>query len=102
MKKFKHTPEPWRNKLGFREHVRFIYGGSKTIAELGAGPKGPREANACRIVECVNGCEGIADPSAVKDLLAACEGVAKCFSNDSEVWTEVRAVFAAIAKAKGE
>jgi hypothetical protein len=29
------------------------------------------EANAARIVACVNACEGIADPGAVPDLLAA-------------------------------
>lgn len=36
----------------------------------------PTEANARRIVDCVNACEGIADPSAVPELVAALQFLA--------------------------
>jgi len=44
-----HTPEPWTNSRGLAK----AYG----------------EANAARIVACVNACEGLADPSVVPELL---------------------------------
>lgn len=47
-----------------------IYAGKREIAALPAANE-EYKANAERIVACVNGCEGIADPSAVKDLLEA-------------------------------
>ena len=54
----KHTPEPW--------HVdgAAIIGGGEILALACS-----TAANAERIVACVNGCAGIADPSAVADDL---------------------------------
>lgn len=55
------------------------------------------EANARRIVACVNACEGIADPSVVRELLAALEGFLHA---DPDVFAdELAAARAAIARA---
>ena len=83
-----HTPEPWDHQnctvfaLDERRCVnRFsalVQGG---IVRLGANvtfgtptvrtSDAELEANARRIVECVNACEGIADPSVVPEMVEA-------------------------------
>ncbi len=69
----KHTPTSkgtWNvavTKLG----VIVVVDDTTVIAEVGAeGEKG--QANAHRIVECVNACEGL-NPQAFRDLLEVCE-----------------------------
>ena len=59
--------------------------------------KDPWEANARRIVDCVNACEGIADPSVVPDLLAALEGLCERVSAE-----KIEQASALIARAKGD
>ena len=79
MSKINHTPTPW-----WADEV-YIYGGSgdcgfyPRIADTSVadgdecGMSGDEsDANAARIVRCVNGCSGIADPArSVPDLIAA-------------------------------
>lgn len=72
----KHTPGPWHQK-----HTVGIFDGFGReilwIDVRGAlGDIDTREANAARIVACVNACEGI-NPEAVKDLLEALEAIKK-------------------------
>jgi hypothetical protein len=56
-----YTPGPWMN------HGQYVVTGS------GEGPIDAKsEPDACRIVACVNACDGI-NPEAVPDLLEACK-----------------------------
>ena len=104
----KHRPEPWMFD-GF-QRIRAVNGkqdGTEDIAHIYSSWSASRYdagdyANANRIVACVNGCEGI-NPEAVKDLLAALEGML-------HIWRDVggdqgnyyvEQSEAAIAKAKG-
>ena len=59
------------------------------------------EANAARIVACVNACEGIADPSVVPELLEACKSALALIeiSTDYKGMSTSRELRAAIAKA---
>ena len=103
----KHTPEPWRQftELGTIGDVVDSKGRAVAQAqetgnfERGA-PEGlaERNANAARIVACVNGCAGI-NPDAVPDLLAALEAAVLSEQLDKHHDLMARA---AIAKAKGE
>ena len=79
-----HTPEPWEARPN---------GAAFSIARLDephhmisvgmiGQPDGKHEANTERIVACVNGCEGIADPSAVGDVLEASKAILKILSQD--------------------
>lgn len=66
----KHTPEPWT------VIADAVHWGTYTVIEAlpdvtHAGDVATDKANAARIAACVNGCAGIADPSAVQDMLAA-------------------------------
>ena len=104
-----HTREPWHIEYEcniFSENHRLVAsaGGYQTNAENDRH-RLENEANARRIVACVNACEGI-NPEAVPDLLAACElclewmdDVCGIQSPYEEVTIEIKA---AIAKAKGE
>lgn len=67
-KKTEHTSGPWK----FDDEL-FIFDSRENnmIAEMrGYGAKYPMEANAQRIIDCVNACEGI-NPQAVPDMLEA-------------------------------
>lgn len=74
----KHSKEPWSVHKGFSGTV-FIYDGERKLEEgLGeygnvvAGgicPKALTEANATRIIECVNACEGLDSPQEWRDFL---------------------------------
>jgi len=74
-----HTPEPWEAKVidGFTEQKPYILGPHReeiaVMLDWATRPIFPLEqqANADRIVACVNGCEGI-NPEAVPELVAAC------------------------------
>lgn len=77
MSENQHTPEPWYAKERGDEHGIGIYAEVKEyrdIRTLNLGNMntwiGQSPANAARIVACVNGCAGIADPSAGRDALA--------------------------------
>lgn len=63
MKNTKHTPTPWRvlNRRGVICHVN----GNTDIFNW----PGKTEANARRIVACVNACDGIDDPSVVAEMV---------------------------------
>ena len=61
------------------------------------------EANAARIVECVNGCEGL-NPAAYREVLAALESIVELLGEDF-YWdhgTVMAEVHDAITQAKGE
>ena len=61
-----HTPGPWEiwSDMWFGR-------GDQAVGRVFPNRRENRDANAHRIVECVNACEGFADPSAVKELLEA-------------------------------
>lgn len=77
----KHTSGPWTLKRNEHDLTgRKGLKGWDLIAQPSttfpgaiecAGQYIGNEANACRIVECVNACEGLADPSVVPELLEA-------------------------------
>jgi hypothetical protein len=71
-----HTPEPWSvvtphpGQFAIVPENRQKHATTHTLAYI-RDFQSNDEANAARIVACVNACEGIADPGAVPDLLAA-------------------------------
>ena len=108
-----HTPGPWflHGKPGYE--ALEIFGTNRPIAKslyhLGSEDN-EADANARRIVACVNACEGI-NPEAVPELLAVCKLLVAARAA-SEGYLDERALVnlnqatemaeAAIAKAKGE
>lgn len=72
----KHTPEPWEVwDTGKSVTLKAKFGtpgmdASQLYPVFTVGPGVNQNANARRIVECVNACEGI-NPDAVPELLAA-------------------------------
>lgn len=72
----KHTPGPWRE--GFRiteEGNRYSVvagqpGNRRRIGEAHGNTDEEAQANAARIVACVNACEGIADPGGMAEAMA--------------------------------
>ena len=120
-----HTPEPWAIGWSGDPDVegRAVASPLSVIAGTGAisdmlklyRPWDEVEANADRIVTCVNYCEGI-NPEAVPDLLAACKATVEmfCVKPDSTLPDDIKAqmttmfqrdptcqqVLAAIAKAE--
>lgn len=65
----KHTQEPW--SLGdFSTHGQYIWDkrGKRIIAETYPDEHQDFEANALRIVKCINACEGI-NPTIVPEML---------------------------------
>jgi len=73
MSKAQHTPGPWRV-----EGDVFVTGSDDHSILAGASTFHPDDiccANAERIVECVNACEQVADPSVVPELIAACRSM---------------------------
>lgn len=120
----KWTPEPWKVKPSHaaKEDCIHILADNKdypaTVCEVyddNLKSTYPL-ATAQRIVACVNGCAGIADPSVVKDLLGAAKDAEKmimrdvCALEDSGLRVSADAAYdsrvlvairAAIAKAEG-
>ena len=71
------TPGPWRTEkyLGKTDNW-FIRGpNDERVCGQGSGPV--REANARRIVECVNACANIPNPAAIAEVVAALEVLEK-------------------------
>jgi hypothetical protein len=71
-----HTPGPWRIGQDSAAHAIWTAGNVPASLIVAIRPDcteqdNNRQANAARIVACVNAMEGIADPGAVPDLLAA-------------------------------
>ena len=98
-----HTREPWTIIANVTDppDTWFIMRGLKHIAMITQDGRVRRkevEANAHRIIACVNACEGII-PEAVPDLLVALEKVISRIYLPEE-WEQD--VADAIAKAKGE
>ena len=110
MSETRHTPEPWEIEVWGHE----LFG----VYPNPAGPEGviarvteggaENKANAHRIVACVNACAGIADPSAVPDLLEAAtlidsmdfvEGYTFPASDWPKLWHALTLARAALAKA---
>jgi hypothetical protein len=81
----RHTPGPWQHCTSL------ISAGTKPIASIVV--KTPEFGwNAKRIVECVNACEGIADPSILNPLLAHFAVMADSDDTD-EASTMIRDIF---------
>ncbi len=66
----KHTPGPWHNEQGFIVANNKVVGQAmmpskdSSVTNLYSAKKAEEmEANAARIVECVNACEGIENPA---------------------------------------
>lgn len=104
----KHTPGPWKHASTYVRGnanilscegaivAQAVYGGDVSMNETAA--------NAARIVACVNACEGIADPSAVKDLLDMCmaaERLLDPMTHNPASDDFMRELRAAISKATG-
>lgn len=99
-----HTPEPWGISAGC--DGRAVIG---TFDDTERGPATDvgevyEEANAERIVACVNGCAGIADPSAVGDVLEAMKALrTQLYQHDYDIDDQrvLALAEAALAKAEG-
>lgn len=98
----KHTPGPWAvsNLIGVPDlGIVNVYGSA--IARITRLDLANRQANAARIVACVNACEGLNDPSVVPELVKALEMVLATHiahhNNPAHAFAR-----AAIAKAKGD
>lgn len=103
----KHTPGPWILEKPELDCVA-ISASSGDWLDLASvairvndkhDPEG--QANAARIVACVNACEGLADPSVVPELLAALEELLELHIAHHNNPAHVSAR-AAIAKARGQ
>ena len=108
-----HTPGPWRvaPTSDYASGVNVAAGSHSFIALFGERGNPQVEADAERAVACVNACEGIADPGAAPELLAAMKWLFDKLDNrngkltfdgvaDSDEWqAQARA---AIARATGE
>ncbi len=79
----KHCPEPWRAELVGKTYFRAPYHEDYMILDSegvcvgivwGGAPWPEGERSKDRIVACVNGCSGLADPSAVGELVEALRG----------------------------
>ena len=65
----KHTPTPWKAEEG--EEPLWVIKGSGKFHFIAVTSQGNDEANARRIISCVNACEGIENPEAIKELIEA-------------------------------
>ena len=88
-----HTPGPWAVSAYLSSRPDQIRKNYVSAADGINGnwrlfvTEGPdAEANAARIVACVNACEGLADPSVVSELVTALE----CVTDDLEAEIEDR------------
>lgn len=103
----KHTPGPYTvvgrsGRPGDPFGARVCRGGRNVAA--GYTPDDARQ-----VADALNACEGIADPAAVKDLLAACEEARDLLDHD-DTWggldephrDALNTLRAALARARGE
>ena len=107
-----HTKGPWRaigpQSGGMTERAPVVCGPDAdyicqtfgTVGDMMTGWK-QQAANAARIVACVNGCEGIADPSAIPEIVAALLAVVKWAMSEGLEEPCFKAARAALAKAEG-
>lgn len=129
MSETKHTPGPWLLPVYHIQHVpgstangqgdwqcyvNPSSNGHQYCPAIGCGPSAEvAKANAQRIVECVNACEGITDPSVVKEFLTLLRELEVIGSqrlacgNDAEMMAldlqeKMSMIRAAITKATGE
>lgn len=72
----KHTPGPWKTYISERDvNAPLIWsehdGKINSVASTDGGKEEMqvKRANAARIVACVNACEGIESPEAIRDLI---------------------------------
>jgi len=97
-----HTEEPWMiaSRLEYSNGRQLLVWGPKGPGH-GAVAEAHTEADAARIVSCVNACAGLADPGAVSDLLAALEEVADDFAGTLESeWGHPESVSPALVRAR--
>ena len=114
-----HTPGPWF--VGTQNDGLYIIAGRKPAPNNDypwhdaprvclATMQGPsasdclpvnKDANAARIVACVNACEGIADPSVVPELLAALQLISNGPHDAEAIADMLGQVRAILAKATG-
>ncbi len=108
MSEHKHTPEPWDVK---GNQIKCPMGHVAECFRLDKYIEGNTEANAERIVTCVNAMAGIDDPAAfvkqakaAPEMLKSLEAIAEgCSFPDNDVERAIRdRCRAAIAKAEGE
>ncbi|MCP4569590.1 MAG: hypothetical protein GY841_18590 [FCB group bacterium] len=111
-----HTKEPWGVRHFTGDHGRATIEQYRTdltepfhpianICEMYGSPggqgRGVSDANAERIVACVNACKGL-NPEAIPDLLVAVTAAANRLEHSSPPhWVVMKHLKAAIAKAKG-
>lgn len=79
MEKMKHTPEPWALRHDPMNPNPRIFGSDGSLVVIiseGRAFAKQTEANAARIVACVNSCKGI-NPEAVPELLEALRRIAE-------------------------
>ncbi|NQX95022.1 MAG: hypothetical protein HRT64_08915 [Erythrobacter sp.] len=101
------TKGPWR--CNGNQDGREIAGGNGCVVTMARrdGKISTQEAraNAARIVDCVNACEGIADPSVVPELVEALEELTDYLivnSIESERGARLSRSLKALKRAKGE
>ena len=85
MSEQKHTPEPWHRDPKYPFAIMAPDGEDypwhiANVMEDVNGDDAESEANAERIVACVNGCAGIADPSGVNALRSALGQMVRVFN----------------------
>ena len=85
----KHTPEPWRitTHLCSRDThiVRRIDGEKHAVCIIRTNNADEAEANAARIIACVNACAGMDDPAAEIERLRAESRSEEHTSNSSHI-----------------
>lgn len=101
--KHSHTPGPWHTHCQY--HTKIATSDDKTlIATCGIMEIGVEEAeaNAARIVACVNACEGIENPEAVGEVFDVLSGMFEYWDEGTSVHPNsliVADLRAALAKA---
>ena len=116
MKDAKHTKGPWRASIGL-DAKNFDYGNISPLRGETLGVPFARilpvfsdykptelEANARRIVSCVNGCDaaGIVEPSEIKYLLTVVENIAEELGIGDNSDTRPMRLRAALRAVRGE
>ena len=65
----KHTPGPWTQMICTDLRPQVTNKNGLQIVRASGDPSMDHEANASRIVACVNACEGIDNPAALQDFI---------------------------------
>jgi hypothetical protein len=91
LRRTNHSPEPWRNEPNFADDApderKLIKSGELVLAEVTHQDMewDEYEANARRILDCVNGMKGIKDPY---KLVLAATNVVIAYAGDVPKWIE--------------